>query len=188
MSRRASSLNSPQHTAIHEAGHAVIGRVLTLVCGKASILPDEDSAGHSITADPWECTAAWERRGRVRADNAVWYGRIITYLAAAEAEAVILGSIVVGGDGADRYEIEEMSNEVECDAGQWNRIEARLRAMTRMLVRRHRDRIESVAEAFLAKKNLSATAIDRLAGRSVNDVKSNAPFLLELHRRRQTGP
>jgi hypothetical protein len=40
--------------AIHEAGHAVIGRVLTLVCGHATIVVDHEAGelGHSITADP----------------------------------------------------------------------------------------------------------------------------------------
>jgi hypothetical protein len=41
------------HTATHEAGHAVIARVLTLACGGASIQPDyaNGCAGHSIIAD-----------------------------------------------------------------------------------------------------------------------------------------
>jgi Spy/CpxP family protein refolding chaperone len=90
------------------------------------------------------------------------------------------------GDGDDRYQIELMSEQLECDPDQWDRIEARLRAMTRMLVRRHRERIERVAEALLAEKTLSAKAIDKLAGRSINDVKENEPFLKEMHRRRQS--
>jgi hypothetical protein len=52
--------------------------------------------------------------------------------------------------------------------------------MTRMLVRRHRARIEHVAEALLAKTTLSAADLDRLVGRSVADVKVNAPFLLAM--------
>jgi hypothetical protein len=61
----------------------------------------------------------------------------------------------------------------------WDRTEARLRAMTRMLVRRHRARIERVAKALLTKTTLSAKELDKLVGRSVNDVKVNAPQLLE---------
>jgi hypothetical protein len=48
--------------------------------------------------------------------------------------------------------------------------EARLRAMTRMLVRRHRNRIERVADALLTERTLSAEKIDELTGRSVNDL------------------
>ena len=71
----------------------------------------------------------------------------------------------------------------QCDAD-WDRLEPRLRAMTRMLVRRHRTRIDRVAKALLAKTSLSARALDKLVGRSIDDVRVNAPFLLEQHRRR----
>ncbi|MBR0831405.1 hypothetical protein JQ596_38460 [Bradyrhizobium manausense] len=55
--RRAQSLNDPHRTATHEAGHAVIGRVLTLLCGGATIVVDYEagSAGHTITEDPYLC-------------------------------------------------------------------------------------------------------------------------------------
>jgi hypothetical protein len=48
-------------------------------------------------------------------------------------------------------------------------------------VRRHQGRIELVARALLAKTTLSAKALDKLVGRSVDDVKVNAPFLLAMH-------
>ena len=35
MARKRKPLNDPRHTATHEAGHAVIARVLTLACGEA---------------------------------------------------------------------------------------------------------------------------------------------------------
>ena len=77
-------------TAIHEAGHAVIGRVLSLSCGHATIIPDSDSAGHSaghaITHDPYKCLHEWEIRGHCRwDDNAVWRARVITWMAGVEA-------------------------------------------------------------------------------------------------------
>lgn len=54
--------------AYHEAGHAVIGRVLMLACGSATIDPDyeEGEAGHTITADPYACLYEWQKRGKVR--------------------------------------------------------------------------------------------------------------------------
>jgi hypothetical protein len=166
MSRRASSLNSPQHTAIHEAGRAVIGRVLTLSCGSATITPEfakhtgeVDSAGHAVTDDPHECSHQWEKRGKVRSENAVWHARIITYMAGAEAEVQILDS-TQGGDGDDMYQINLMAEELIGDPLPWKTREARLRSLMRMLVRRHRERIECVAGALLTKKILSAKAID----------------------------
>ena len=70
-------------TAYHEAGHAVLGRVLTLVCDSATIKPDHDSAGHSLTHDPWASIYEWEKRGKVREPDAVWHARIIGFMAGA---------------------------------------------------------------------------------------------------------
>jgi hypothetical protein len=69
-----------------------------------------------------------------------------------------------------------------CHSPPWERLEPRLRAMTRMLVRRHRDKIERLAKALLEKTTLSGKQIDQLVGRSVDDVKVNAPFLLAMYR------
>jgi hypothetical protein len=174
-------MNDPRHTATHEAGHAVIARVLTLDCGGATTKPDHDSAGHAITNDPWACISAWEQRGKVRHQgDAVWHARIMSLMAGAEAEVVLLGS-THGGDGEDRYQIDLTAEQLDnIEPADWIRLEARLRAMTRVLTRRHRKRIERVAEALLAKGSLSGKAIDKLAGRSVDDVKVNAPFLLAM--------
>jgi hypothetical protein len=179
-----------QHTAIHEAGHAVIARVLTLACGHASIHADEDSSGHAITYDPYRILREWEYRGKIRGNNAVWHGRIIALMAGAEAEREILGHHkggdgTHGGIGTDRYEIALMAEEIVDSDQFWQRLEPRLRAITRSLVRRHRGRVERVAEALLQKGRLSSKELDDLAGRSINDVKANAPFLLEMHRGRK---
>lgn len=169
-------------TAYHEAGHAVIARVLTLACGRATIRPnyDEGEAGYTITADPSACLYEWERRGYVRdSRDAVYHARIMTYMAGAEAELILLGSGGIG-DGDDRHQIVLMAEELHRDTD-WNKLEPRLRAMTRMLVRRHRARVERVAKALLARTTVSAKALDKLVGRSVDDVKMNAPSLLAMH-------
>ena len=67
-----------------------------------------------------------------------------------------------------------MAEEFRCD---WVRLEPRLRSMTRMLVRRHRLRIERTAKELLKRKAISGKELDKIIGRSVNDVKVNAPFL-----------
>jgi hypothetical protein len=173
-----------RRTAYHEAGHAVIGRVLTLTCGSASIEPDYDdgSWGRSICPDPWACISEWEKRGKVRQTRSAWVARTIQSMAGAEAEIEFLGTKLEDiGDGDDRYQITLMLDEVA--PADLERHEARLRKMTRMLVRRHRVRIERVAQALLAKTTLASEELDRLVGRSVADVKVNAPFLIEMHRR-----
>jgi hypothetical protein len=158
-----------RNTATHEAGHAVVGRVLMLKCGGASIQADHESV------------AEREKRGKVRVDFAVWHGRIITYMAGAESEVALLGS-TLGGDGDDRRQIDLMSEELTNSDEKWERIEPRLRAMTRQLVRRHRGLIVRVAEELLAKGKLTGRQLDKLVGRSVDDVKVNAPWILAMHR------
>jgi hypothetical protein len=178
-----------EQTAYHEAGHAVIGRVLTLHCGGATIRPnyDEGEAGHAITADPYGCLHQWEKRGHVRGSrDAVYHARIMTYMAGAEAEMILLGSGGVG-DTNDRYQIALMAEELHRDTN-WDKLEPRLRAMTRMLVRRHLVRIERVAKVMLARTTVSAKALDKMVGRSVDDVRVNAPFLLAMHRQDQRIP
>jgi hypothetical protein len=73
-----------------------------------------------------------------------------------------------------------MLDEAPCLLGSCEKYEARLRRMTRRLVRRHRGPIRRVARALMAKTILSAEAVDKLVGRSVNDVRVNAPFLLAM--------
>ena len=62
-------MNDRLHVATHEAGqHAAIARVLTLVCGGASIQPEYDDgcAGHSIIADPLMTAGVWDKRWKFR--------------------------------------------------------------------------------------------------------------------------
>jgi ATP-dependent Zn protease len=171
-----------RHTAHHEAGHAVIARVLTLVAGHATIKPDYDegTAGVSVTHESYACLSEWEKRGKVRELDAVWHARIMTAMAGAEAEAVLLGRKSTGDDD-DQYQILLMAEEL-CRSVPWKRLELRLRAMTRMLVQRHKARIERVAKALLARTTLNAEQLNELVGRSVADVKVNAPLLLGMHR------
>jgi hypothetical protein len=121
-----------KQTAHHEAGHAVIGRVLTLPCGHVSIKPDYKTrtAGESITLDPYECLSEWEKRGKVRALDAVWIARIVTYMAGTEAVAECLGAME-HGDHDDRLQIAPTMEELAPADEQ--RCEVRLRRMTRML-------------------------------------------------------
>jgi hypothetical protein len=130
----------------------------------------------TITFDPNDCETEWRKRDKHR-KNLCWQGRIITYMAGAAAEIEFFGHCD-GRDEDDRHQIEIMAEELllELPPGVgWNTREPRLRAMTRMLVRRHRTRIERVAQALLTHRTQSAEDLDRLVGRSVNDVKANEP-------------
>ena len=157
-------MNDLRHTAAHEAGHAVVGRILGMNCGPVSILADEDSAGHSICADPWATMHSWDRRGRFREARSVFIGRILTYMAGAEAETCLLGSCQ-GGDGDDREQIGEMlsTREIGVSKGNLARLERRLRQVSRMLVRRHLLAIKQLAEALEDRKMILDDAEIRIA-------------------------
>ena len=101
-------------------------------------------------------------------------------MAGAETETVLLHR-KPKGDNYDRAQITLMAAELD-HSPPWERLEPRLRAMTRMLVHRHRARIERVAKALLAKKTLSAARLNKLIGRSVDDVQMNWPLALQMSR------
>lgn len=168
-------LNDPKNVAIHEAGHAVIGRVLGLRCGATTIVADHETAGHSIIEDPMETFQEWENDFRkqvfeggepnYRNLSTAYIGSIIAKMAGAEAEVVIIGHCE-GGDGNDRREISKMfdSGYTEIPPERWMRYEARMRHQTRRLIRRHRAKIEQIAEALLSRKTLQPEEIDEIVG------------------------
>ena len=166
MTRKRTPRTDPRHTATHEAGHAVIARVLTLMCGGASIRPVGN--GRAMIHGPFECEGEWIGRAKWRSGGAVYRARIIAFMAGTEAEIELLGA-TQGADDEDRCQIALMAKELySCDLD-------RLRMMTRMLVRRHGDRIERVAAALLAEKELSREQVDELTGCSVDDVPDRLP-------------
>ncbi len=158
--RRTKALES---TAYHEAGHAVIARVLSLTCGQVSIIADDDSSGHAIIEDPWKTAGDWENRGRFRDARQAFRGTIIARMAGAEAEREFFGQCR-GGDDDDRYEIALLmeSRWTEIPADDWDQYEARLRAQTRRLVRRHRHTIEHVAKALQERGTLEGDEVNAM--------------------------
>ena len=153
------------HTAVHEASHAVIARVLTLYCDGSTIEPDHEAmeAGHSICHHPYACIYQWRKRGKARDLDAVWHARIIAVMAGAEGEGVLLGS-TPGGDDEDRVQIALMAEELFTDDDFWDKTEPRLRAMTRMLVRRHRVLIDRVTRALLRRVTLTGAGVTLTTG------------------------
>jgi ATP-dependent Zn protease len=151
------------HTAIHEAGHAVIGRMLGMVCGQVTIIPNlsEETAGVAITHDQWVTFGAWEKRDKYRDVSSVVRGRIMTLMAGAEAEVVCIGRCR-GGDTDDRFQVALMMEEIRIPNDDIVRYARRLRAKTRALVQRHRHKIEHVAKALTERRTISGKNVDRL--------------------------
>lgn len=144
-------------TAIHEAGHAVIGRVLGLICGSITINRNvaEGEEGHAIIADPYVIWGAWEKRGKFRVLDSVFRGRIMHTMAGEEAVRLILSDQHTSGDGEDRFQIALMLQAItgpSMSEDALDALEVRLRRMTVMLVRRHRKKIVAVAKALLSQR------------------------------------
>ena len=148
-----------RRTAYHEAGHAVIGRVLGLVCGDATIVPDfeEMVAGVAIIRDQFIADDAWEMRGKFRCPVSAMRGRIMTVMAGAEAERVAFGRSG-GGDRHDQLQIALMAEDQNISFAYSNRLRPKVRA----LLRRHWRKIEQVAQALLRARTLTAVEIDAL--------------------------
>src|SRR5271154_97309 len=114
-------LRGRSSVAIHEAGHAVIARILKLECGGASIDADADSAGHSIISDPLETLGIWEERERDGGDlppdsgtrphgtySSVLRARILAYMAGRAAEEEIIPETAPNGCDEDDRQISFM--------------------------------------------------------------------------------
>jgi hypothetical protein len=143
--------------AVHEAGHAVIGRVLKVPCGECSIADgiacdfDTEAAclGVANICGDLETQREWQRLGRRRRPRTVWIAQAMAFMAGAEGERAFFGENIADGEGRDLEQIEAFL----FDAPPW--VESRLRSFTRTLVRRHLDSILAVAERLLRDVTLT---------------------------------
>jgi hypothetical protein len=102
-------------TAYHEAGHALIGRVLNFPSGGATIKPNykQGSWGVAHVEPPGVCLLECKKRGKLRDLATAERARIMVYMAGAETEAELLGRTAIG-DGDDRLQIGMMAEELAC--------------------------------------------------------------------------
>lgn len=145
--------------AFHEAGHAVIGRVLNICC--TASIGDRDSVGDAMIDVPSVILQEWEYQGRFRELSAVFHASIITLMAGEESAGMFTERRA--GDHGDQAKIALMLAEV-ASKDQAERVEARLRFWTRTLCRRHAERIKLVAGALLQKGSLTDEEICALTG------------------------
>lgn len=147
-------------TAIHEAGHAVIGRVMAQACGGVTIEPDlsEWTAGYAVTADPWATMHAWDSAGRWRDFSSIVRGRIITYMAGRYAEEAFFGECA-GGDEDDRHQIDSMLAEVTEDPAL---LRGRLEKFSRAAVHRHRVAIRILASELEHRRRMAEDEVAEL--------------------------
>lgn len=150
-------------TAIHEAGHAVISRVLGLPCGEVTIESDDDQElGYAAVDDPGR---DWQRGDGPR--RPLIEASCVGLYAGAEAERIIVGN-TVAGDGPDcskatsLISIVGVRGAVFVGDDVWERYEARLRSRSVALVKKHRWQIERVAHALTEQGTLTDEQVNEL--------------------------
>jgi hypothetical protein len=153
---------------IHEAGHAIIARVLGVPAGRTSIESNDRGAGFAEVAEPEECLQAWKAQGRTRPSHFAIDAAIIISLAGVVAERYFFSGQDTGGHGLDLSDVDRY---LPIDPG--GLYQHRLERMTWMLIRRHRSRIELLAAMLRARRTLSGPEIDRVyyLGRPVPEDK-----------------
>jgi ATP-dependent Zn protease len=149
-------LSLSERCATHEAAHAVIGRVLKLPCGGATIVPDGlGFDGHAVVATALAINNDLIERGDYRDFRSAVLDKLMVCLAGPEAEAIAFGDADARGDVRQierlcaRYYISTADVE-------------RLRPQVHALLLRHWDKVEAVAAALLQKETLSALEIDAI--------------------------
>ena len=176
-------------TAHHEAGHAVIGRVLGLLGGSATIAAnymlqayggaDFDSAEETVEYWHRPISKGGNKKLVLRSLACARRARVIMSMAGREAELECLGtSRGNDGDRVDSDDIDELMPRIYPEASRTELLHRRdrLHRITRTLVRRHCDKIERVACALLRRRTLSWRAIYDL----LPEIPAPAPHRVEL--------
>ena len=156
-------METDRSTAVHEAGHAVIARVLGLPCGKVTIIGDDErELGHAIVADP---IRSWERGDGPR--RPLIEKSCIALYSGAQAAHIILGD-KDQDDELDCYKATSLLKLVGVRHARfvgddtWERFEQRLRQRARALVVRHRSKILRVADALITRRTLTGEEVNAL--------------------------
>lgn len=153
----------PRHVAVHEAGHAVIGKAMGLRPEHVTIRP---TPAESLQGDAFALSGHAAGQCRVSVDGllarysafSVIRRRVITAAAGAVAEQELLGSDC-GGDSRDREMIGRVLRDflkaIGCtDSSDAAVLERHLRRITARLARRHRAAIASLAGELMERGEL----------------------------------
>ena len=163
---------SPEQISIayHEAGHAVIARVLAVLSGGIWLDGNGEELGGVTVADPWLILDTWMERKKYRGESSALRARIIAYMAGREAELAFVGTQLRRNDG-DHDEIATMLEALsvpitgESSSADRERYGERLRKRTRAMVRRHSREIHRLAAEVQKRGSLRLHEIDLILSR-----------------------
>jgi AAA+ superfamily predicted ATPase len=163
-----------RRACIHEAGHAVIGTLLSLASGK---VPTEVRVFREVPADGTAGVTAYHRVGSVMRTRLAYLSEIVGFLAGLAAEELVLGSHTEGAGGSDRSDLHQatmlaaameaslgfggnlayLAPRDEANLTEWlrsdpatrravNRTLAKCRERARTMLRRHREALVKLAD------------------------------------------
>ncbi len=157
-------IEQQRRLAFHEAGHAVLGRVLGLPCGGATIIAaEEHELGHAVIDDP---IRTWGRGDGPR--RPLIEASCVCLYAGAEAERALLNVIDEFHDGPDCSKATSLISIIGVRGARfvgdevWERYEAKLRRRANQMVRSHASTVERLAELLLKIEAVSGSQIDAL--------------------------
>jgi ATP-dependent Zn protease len=146
-------LSLSERCATHEAAPAVIGRVLKLRCGGATIIPDGNGYdGHAVVATALDINNDLIKRGEYRDFRSSVLDKICVCLAGPEAERVKFGDADASGDVRQIKQLQSRYYISDADV-------ERVRPQVHALLLRHWDKVEAVATALLERGTLSGEDI-----------------------------
>lgn len=170
-----------EHTAYHEAGHAVMGRVLGIVCSDVNIVPDYGKRRRGVAiadSDPNDVWTNWQTQGKFREFDPAVRASIMLSMAGKEAELIQFGSHH-GGDYDDELQIALKREESEIIDHQINY----LRRKTRTMLLRHRQKVDHVAKALLSVRTLTSEQIDALMAEKITPRQRKIAKRIEAARK-----
>jgi AAA+ superfamily predicted ATPase len=93
-----------RRACVHEAGHAVIGTLLSLAAGK---VPTEVRVFREVPADGTAGVTAYHRAGGIMRTRLAYLAEIVGLLAGMVAEEIVLGEHTDGVGGSDRSDLQQ---------------------------------------------------------------------------------
>jgi|ERR1700687_716322 len=144
-----------RRAAIHEAAHAVCGRILGFACGGAAIT--NDGTGSATVDGVLTGHQDLIRRGAHQDFRSSVLDKLMVCLAGPEAERVKFGDADARGDMRQIKRLQSRYSISDADV-------ERLRPQVHALLLRHWDKVEVVATALLERGTLSGEAIAGLTG------------------------
>lgn len=152
---------------VHDAGQAVIARVLGLKGGEVTVVKPRRKFFTAVIEDPEEAASRWQREGKRWREGI--YAFCISIQAGWEAERLLLYRSGSDNGSHDSFLVSAVLYD-SIDYLDREPTERRLRRRTIKLVRLHREKIQRVADAL----NKHGTLSDRQVRRIMNICESLA--------------